>query len=285
MRVLEGRVGRLSWRALQPFGAEVEGDLSRPLTPEEAACLRKVFYDHDLIVARGQKLTLEQQQALAGHIGPVLANGRGMEYVSPDDGILNEAALTFHSDLAFAPEPFQALSLHAVDVAENRTSTRFANAHRAYERMRDGLKGRIAGMKAISMSVDLGPVRVTPHDVPANSIHQTWNVVRTHPVTGRKFLYVSESHTVQILGLSYEASEALLETLFEELYADDNRIEHVWRNGDVVLWDNLAVQHGRPDLTGVAPRRLQRAAVAEHSLVEQLPDFFERGAAGAPRSA
>jgi len=171
MRVLEGRVGRLSWRALQPFGAEVEGDLSQPLTPEEAACLRKVFYDHELIIARNQKLTLAQQQALAGCIGPVLADGRGMEYVSPDDGILNDAALTFHSDLAFAPEPFQALSLHAVDVAENRTSTRFANAHRAYERMRAGLKGRIAGMKAISMSVDLGPVRSTPHEVPANSIH------------------------------------------------------------------------------------------------------------------
>lgn len=283
--MLEGRVGRLSWRALQPFGAEVEGDLSQPLTPEEAACLRQVFYDHELIVARGQTLSLAQQQALLGHIGPVLTNGRGMEYVSPDDGVLNEAALTFHSDLAFAPEPFQALSLHAVDVAENRTSTRFANAHRAYERMRAGLKGRIAGMKAISMSVDLGPVRVTPHEVPANSIHQTWNVVRTHPVTGRKFLYVSESHTVQILDLSHETSEDLLHTLFEELYADDNRVEHVWRNGDLVLWDNLAVQHGRPDLTGVTPRKLQRAAVAEHSLVEQLPDYFERSSAGGARGS
>jgi taurine dioxygenase len=206
-----------------------------------------------------------------------------MEYVAPDDGVLNETALTFHSDLAFAPEPFQALSLHALEVAEGKTSTRFASARRAYERLPEALKARLEGLQAVSVSVDLGAERVTPFDVPPESIHQTWDVVRTHPVTGRNFLYVSESHAARILGFSREESDGLLGELFAVLYAEGNRVEHPWRNGDILLWDNLALQHGRPDVAGISPRRLQRAAVAERSLTEQLPDFFTRSAAGAPR--
>ena len=68
---------------------------------------------------------------------------------------------------------------------------------------------------------------------------------------------------------------ALLEALFAHLYAAPRRLEHRWRNGDLIVWDNVALQHGRPAINGVRRRMLQRASVAERSLLEQIPDYFE----------
>jgi taurine dioxygenase len=279
--MVEGRIGRLAWRAREPFGAEVDFDFRQPLTATEQAGFRDLLHERQLLVMRGQALSLDQQQAVAGYIGPVLTGGRGMEYVAPDDGILNETGMTYHSDLAFAPEPFTALSLHAVEVAEGRTSTRFVSGVRAYERLPAALKARIDGLTAVYLSNHLGPERVVPFEIPADSIHQVREVAPIHPATGKRCLYVSESHAAHVQGLSRAESDGLLAELFGHLYAAENRIEHVWTNGDFLLWDNVALQHGRPDVTGIWPRRLQRAAVAERSLVEQLPEYFAKAAAGA----
>jgi len=100
-----------------------------------------------------------------------------------------------------------------------------------------------------------------------------------HPVTGEAILYVSEMQTARIGSLPPELSEALLQELFGYLYAPAKVYEHRWRNGDVVIWDNLALQHSRPDLTGCVPRRLQRVAVADKSFFDLCPQF----ALGDPR--
>jgi taurine dioxygenase len=262
-----------SWRALEPFGAEIEFDLRQPLTGDGAAAFRALFYTHELLLVRGQALSLEQQQAVAGYIGPVLSGGRGLEYISPDDAVLGDSAMTFHSDLSFAPEPFRALSLHALDVAENRTSTRFVSGVRAYRRLPAELKARIAQLEAVSLSTRSVAKREAGYDIPPNSTIQVRKMVMTHPVTGVPILYINESHTARAEGLSRAESDALLEELFAYLYAPENRLEHTWRNGDLLLWDNLALQHGRPDVRGVWPRRLQRAAVSERSMAEQIPEY------------
>jgi taurine dioxygenase len=267
--------GRLTWRAIEPFGAEVDFDFRQPLTDAEADALRDLLYDRQLILVRGQQLSLEQQQALAGYIGPVLSGGRGLAYVSPDDGILNETALTYHSDLAFAPEPFRALSLHAIDVADGQSATKFISAADAYQALSPALKATIATLQATAISAAETATRTVGYDIPADAIAQTRDIVMLHPGAGRPILYVNEQHTARIEGLSRDASDALLEQLFAVLYAPQNRFEHPWRNGDLILWDNLALQHGRPDVTGVRPRTLQRASVSERSLREQLPDFFK----------
>jgi len=268
-----GGVGRLSWRLQAPFGAAVQHDFREPLTADEQAAFRALMYRHGLLIMRGQSLSLQQQQAVAAYIGPVLSGGRGMEYVSPDDGVLGDKPLTFHSDLAFAPEPFTALSLHAVDVAENRTSTRFVSAVRAYERLPAALKARIAGLQAVAIVPERGDIRSAGYDIAPDTIRHTRDVVMTHPVTGAPILYLSEQHAARIEGLSREESDALIEQLFEHLYTPDNFLEHTWKNGDLLVWDNLALQHGRPDVSGIWPRRLQRAAVANRSLAEQLPNY------------
>lgn len=274
-----GSFGRLSWRAREPFGAEVEHDFREPLTADEQAAFRKLMYERGLLIMRGQSLSLPQQQAVAAYIGPVLSGGRGMEYVSPDDGVLGDRPMTFHSDLAFAPEPFTALSLHAVDVVENRTSTRFVSAVRAYARLPKALKARIAGLRAVAISPARDDVRSAGYDIAPDAIRYTRDLVMIHSVTGEPILYLNEQHAARIEGLSRDESDALIEQLFEPLYAEDNLLEHAWKNGDLLVWDNLALQHGRPDVSGVWPRRLQRAAVANRSMAEQLPNYRVKPAA------
>jgi taurine dioxygenase len=264
----------LSWRTFEPFGAEIEHDFREPLTAEERAAFRNLLFERRLLVMRGQTLSVAQQQDVAAYIGPVLRDGRGLEYISHDDGILNETRLAYHSDLAFAPEPFTALSLHAVDVVEGRTSTLFVDGVRACATLPERLKARIEGRDAVFIRPARPDTRQIDCVAPSPLLQRAREVVWTHPVTGEAVLYVNESHVAAIEGLPAAESRALLEALFDHIYDASNTVEHTWRNGDLLLWDNLALQHGRPDVTGIRPRRLQRASVAERSMVEQIPEFF-----------
>ena len=270
-----GSFGRLSWRGLEPFGVEVSFDFRQPLTLEEQAHFRDLLFGRRLLVMRGQSLSLEQQQDVAGYIGPVLRGERGMAYVDPNDGILNDAALSFHTDLAFAPEPFTALSLHALDVEADQTSTVFADAAQAFRTLRPELKAQIEGRRAVFVQ----PFRSDARQIDSAGWHAPWElsreVVLRHPTTGDPVLFVNEQHVDHIEGLGPSESFALISALFEHLYAPANIFEHRWRNGDFLLWDNIALQHGRPSIHGVERRKLQRASVARQSLLEQLPDFFE----------
>lgn len=271
-----GRVGRLSWRNLAPFGAEVEHNFREPLTPEEAQAFRELLFERRLLLMRDQSLSLEQQQNLAGLIGPVLRGDRGMAYVAPDDGILNDARLTYHSDLAFAPEPFTALSLHAVDVEDGETSTLFVDAVRAFQTLSDDLKSAVANRQALfvqSMRSDTRQIEMDGEHQRQAMLHP---VVLPHPTTGAPVLFVNEQHVERIDGLAPAESRALLVALFDHLYDQANTFEHRWRNGDLIIWDNIALQHGRREMAGVRRRKLQRASVAERSLLEQIPDYFDQ---------
>jgi taurine dioxygenase len=270
-----GSAGRLAWRALEPFGAEVAFDFRQPLEPAEREAFRELLFARRLLLMRGQALSLEQQQDLLAHIGPVLRGERGMAYVAPDDGVLNEAALAFHSDLAFAPEPFTALSLHALDVEDGRTCTFFADGVLALERLDAALRARIEDRAAVFVLPTRSGARAMDYADRQAGWRMARPVVHLHPVTGERVLYVNEQHTAQVEGLDAAASDELLEALFAHLYAAPHRLEHRWRNGDLVVWDNIALQHGRPTIEGVRRRRLQRASVAQRSLLEQIPDYFQ----------
>jgi taurine dioxygenase len=272
-------VSDLRWLTLAPFGARVDFDFSATLSDADKAEFRQVFYDRKLLVAPGQRLTLVQQQNVMSSLGPVLRGSRGLAEVSPDDGVLNEMPLAFHSDLAFAPEPFTALSLHAVDVAEGRTATFFVDAVLAARTLPAELRARAAGREAVFAQPLRGETRaIEVRDAPeaAGLFRRTAPLLAPHPVTGETLLLVNENHAESIVGMPRGEGDALLQALFDHLYAPAHRLDHPWRNGDLLVWDNLALQHGRPDLTGVRPRRLQRASVAARSLAEQIPEYFAK---------
>ena len=99
-------------------------------------------------------------------------------------------------------------------------------------------------------------------------------VLLPHPVTGRVVLYIDEMLTARIEGLPELESRTLIKELQAYLYAPDNLYEHVWHMGDLVIWDNIAVQHGRADLTGnEGPRTLQKVKLGNLPFEQQWPKF------------
>ena len=260
-------------RTLAPFGAELEGDLSAPLDAAGQAAFREALYRHGLLVARGQRLPEGDQARLLSYIGPILTEERGDARRIAPDGVLGAQALSFHSDLAFSPKPFDVISLHALEVVDGETATRFASATRAYRTLPEPLKARIAKVRILLAHLfePLGYDDPVPEWMP----HKWQDAVMAHPVTGEPFLTVTEQQTIRVETLAKPDSDALLAELGAHLYAPDNLYRHVWHNGDFLVWDNLALQHARGDLHQVKRRTLQRVCVAEATYLEQHPHLFD----------
>lgn len=258
-----------------PIGLELSGDLQQPLSEADGRQLRDWLHKHGLLVFRGQTLAQDQQVALMEHIGGVLRAADGIGYIStrPEDGSLGTGELAFHSDLSFTPHPFLAISLHAVEVVDGASSTRFAHAGRALKALPSAVQQRLEGLTALAvMPVDMASdrigERVSPH------MPQAWQpVLRRHPVTGRRLLYVNQQHSSRIEGMADAESAALLRELFAALYAPDNLYEHHWHRGDLVIWDNQLLQHARGNLQNSGVRTLQRVVVAEHSFFDLCPQI------------
>jgi taurine dioxygenase len=265
-------------RRLDPFGVELDIDLRMELTADARDRFRDLFYREKLLVIRGQHLSEDEQVRVMGYIGDVLSSKGEYREIS-SDGNLGAGPLCFHSDLSFTPEPFKALSLHALEVADDRTWTRFANGVRAAASVGPELRHSIETMDATALISRTQSHREIEFTAPAFLPQITRPAIVPHPVTGEAILYVSEMQTARMGDLGPVESEALLQRLFAHLYAPDNVHEHRWRTGDIVIWDNLALQHSRPDLSGCGPRRLQRVAVADKSFFDLCPQF----ALGDPR--
>jgi taurine dioxygenase len=271
-------MGRLEPRGfritpLEPFGARVEDvDLSRPLAPEAQEAFRRLLFEHGVLVFENQRLEDAEQRRLMGYIGRVAGGLNGFTMLDPE-GNLGRTNICFHSDYAFTEKPITALSLYAVDVEAGQTCTRFASGTRGYERLPPRLKAALEGRKALSvLPKDQGLVQID-QPIPADMPSIVREAFIDHPVTGEKVVYIHEMQCGEIYGLSAEASRALAHEVYEELYRAENVYTHAWKNGDLVVWDNVAVHHARPALDGVARRSLRRIAVAEKDLAELCPEY------------
>jgi taurine dioxygenase len=259
-------------RPLPSFGQEVSFDLSQPLDDDQQQALRDLLYGNGLLVFRNQSLTDEDQTRVLGHFGHVLFEEGGHREISVD-GNLGNCRLIFHSDLAFTPEPFKLLSLYGIDVEDGGTSTLFASGSRAIDQLPPALRARVEGVEVATVIPPSQTERAVTYDTPDFLPQITGPAVVAHPVTGRPILNVFEMQTSRVEGLPPEPSEALLQELFGYLYAPDNVYEHVWHQGDLVIWDNLALQHSRRDQQAIARRRLRRIAVADKTFFQLCPQF------------
>lgn len=262
--------GQFQAAALAPFGVQVRGDLAKGLSADDGCWLATLLDQHSLIVAEEQALSLDQQLSLLESFGPVLGRGQDLAYVDAAEGTLNSEPLAFHSDMAFTRSPYIALSLHAVEVAPGESCTRFANGALAYERLTEAQRSRLDGLTAVWVSSQANQ-RILP-DADSRFQYARAPVMR-HPRTCKSILYVNEAQTARFNELGRDESIALLDELFDVLYAPMAVYQHDWKQADIVIWDNIALQHGRPPLGRVTRRRLQRVSVATESLIDMHPDF------------
>jgi taurine dioxygenase len=241
-------------------------DLAGDLAPYEEE-LRKLLRAHQMLCFRAPDLPGEDQKRLLACFGPLVDesfDGSGWSFVSNVEpgGVLGDGPFLFHSDLEFTPEPLWVLSLYAVELPETPTSTRFANAARAAAHLDADLVSDLDGRTAIHVFPLLegrGDERYRVRDLDDGAPRAEHPVLLTHPVTGAPVLYVTAMQTDSIVGLTEDESEALLARLWSELYAPDNVYEHEWQVGDLLVWDNLTLQHARGAVSG--RRTLRRVAV------------------------
>ena len=263
-RVAGGGSGdELAIRPLSPFGVEICADLARPLSAGQQDQLRDLFVRHGLVLARGQRLSMARQQELCAMIGPVLEREGEDGRMSNESGGPSASALAWHADAAYTDHPFEALSLHALDVVDGASVTRFVDTAAALERIKPELRQKLGSCEQhmISPHYTMIAERTCEQSAPEAMVSSTMPAIRPHPRSGRACLWVSEMQTARLLGMEWQESRDLLREVFAALYAPEAVFEHRWRTGDFILWDNIALQHARGDLNDVGKRVLQRAIV------------------------
>ena len=256
---------------LSPFGVELKGELGEPLSPEAQAVLVKLVDQHGIVIVRNQDLTLEDQRRLLEPLGRIETHD--LEYVSLEDGVLNRDAMAYHSDFAYAHTPYKYLSLHALDVADGESCTLFASGTLAYQRLSTEQRKRLAALTTTAVSAD-HTRRGIGYDPPTGVPTAIRAAVIYHHRTSQPILYVNESQHARFNELDRETSDRLFEELFAILYRPDTILSHSWSKGDLLIWDNLALQHGRPGLDTIGRRALQRVSVADVGGDDMLPGFL-----------
>jgi taurine dioxygenase len=265
-------------------GVEVHDvDLRDPLHADQVAALRAAFDEHHLLLFRDQVCGPDEQADLTGLFGPVLAerNGSRHAFVSNThpDGFVREGPLLFHSDLAFTREPVLGISLQALDVPASGAPTRYANAARAYATLPADVQARVADLHVVhaydlwTQANEVEARRVALDPTAPRAVHP---LVLAHPRTGTPILYVGEMQAERIVELDERESRDLLDELLAHLYRPEHRYDHAWAVGDLVVWDNLALQHGRGAVTVDGPRTLRRVALAHHTIAELIPELASR---------
>lgn len=255
-----------------PFGIEVQLDLNAPLSDAEREALKRLYMKDGLLLFRGQDLSMDQQIDACSIFGPVLRNSRENYLVSNvhEEGLLGNRELLFHNDVPYVPAPYLGGSLHALEVDEGVSSTRYASGFRAWERLPLDLRRRVEDLNALHIKGRSIGKRTRMTDLRPGDNCAVHALIGRQEETARPYIFACVEMTGLLLGPSEDEGEALLQQLFEYLYAPEEVYEHRWRVGDIVIWDNLAIQHARSGITS-GRRTLQRVTIAEHGYWDQYP--------------
>jgi taurine dioxygenase len=267
-------------RPMPVLGSEcLDVDLREPLAEDDLARLREAYEGTHLLVFRGQELSGQEQFDFVRRFGPVVGEQHPWSYVSNarPDGIVREGALLFHSDFAFTATPTLGIALHALEVPANGAPTRYADAVRAVRMFPADLRSRLEGVRVRNCYDFCGhdDTRMRLRSASPGSPWHDHPIIAPHPRTGEPLVWANELHTDGVVGMSDDDSDALLAEVFAVLYADDNVYEHRWSVGDLVLWDNIALHHGRRDFPVREARTLQRVTLAELTPSQMVPNLAE----------
>jgi len=259
------------------FGAELTG--GRLADGIDGEWLHDLLTTHLVLVLRGQHPTHAQQVALARSLGeptpahPVVPGHPDHPEILVVDGALGGRNARWHTDVTFMPTPPAASVLVSDSVPPYGGDTMWADTRTAYDRLAPALQGAIEGLEAVHRISPLAywgepfDSALAREDVQklfddASKVPPVIHpVVRVHPVTGRKNLFVNPGFTTHIVGMSRIESEGLLRLLYEHATQPEFLMRHHWAVGDIVMWDNRSTMHYAVDDYGVDERRMRRVTI------------------------
>ena len=286
--------GRITIRKLGgPLGAEIAGvDLSKPMDDATFKRLEDAFHQNCVVAFRNQKLTAEQHIGFSRRFGDLSVHvlRQYNDPKNPEILVLSnivengkpigiqDGGQYWHTDLSYTAEPSRCSLLYAVEIPfENGVAlgdTLFVNTCAAYEALSDEMKARLAGLKAThnytaryERMKEGGGTRVQLEEDQKKAVPDVVHpVVRTHPFTGRKSLYINEGFTVGIVGMPKDESDALLAELYKHVTDERFMYRHKWQVGDLLMWDNCSTQHNATPNDGPLQRRHMRRTTVKGSV-------------------
>jgi len=290
------------------FAARITGvDLSKPLDDDTFEQVRKAFFDNEVVVFPGQRLTPAQQIAFTQRFGTLEHHVRKEARLAdhPEIFILSnklnangkaigaqDAGRFWHSDLSYKTQPSLLSALYAVEIpvkdGKPLGDTHFASTTAAYAALPEAMKQKLASLKNIHSYRDYRlknyaaqqederrGIRTVQEHAPtpeqlASVPDMATPVVRVHPVTGRKGLFVNEGHTSHMYGMPEAEGDALLRQLYDHIIQPEFIYSHHWAPGDLLMWDNVAVQHKATFDYDPLPRLLYRTTVRGPAVADSM---------------
>jgi taurine dioxygenase len=197
------------------------------------------------------------------------------------DGYQPEWPLLFHSDFAFTPAPLEGISLYALDLGDGCVPTRFASTAHAAATLPSDLRAKLELLNIVHMA-DVTPagredVRQREEDfggpeAPTEKYPRSVRpVLGPHPRTGEELLWVGEQQASHFEGITYAESDALLDEIFAHFHGNPSNVyDHHWQVGDLIIWDNIKLVHGRPAASTTVRRSLRRIMMTSRTVGEIL---------------
>ena len=241
------------------LGSLIEGiDLSQPMKRGQLSKLRAIWLDRKVIILRGQSLSSEKYLAFAQRLGtpdiyPFLEGLKEFPEITP---VLKKETETvnfggvWHSDTTYQPCPPMATLLYALELPPVGGDTLFSNQVQAYETLSEGLKETLAKLKIIcrpdkaaAVATRADRIVESGRDIGEDNLVGIHPVIRTHPETGKKALYVNQAHSCNFQGWSMAESDGLLNFLYAHQIREEFQCRHAWQQGDLAIWDNRCTLH------------------------------------------
>jgi len=265
------------------LAADIEGvDLAGTLTPETIAAIERAWGDHLVLRFRGQKLSDDDLMHFSRQLGeldwaPVAATNdapEGRAYVMVVSNVVENGQAIgqlgayealWHTDMSYIAEPPMASALYSLEAPPSGGDTGFCNMYQALETLPTDLRRAVEGKTCIhdASRNSAGELRRGFVDAPdaSQTVGAEHPIVRTHPATGRKALFLGRRRNAYIRGLSLADSEALLDALWAHASKDEFTWYQKWHAGDLILWDNRCVMHRRDAFDPAARRVMHRTQI------------------------
>lgn len=264
------------------MAAAVEGvDLSTPPSPELSATLRQALWDNQVLCIRGQSIGPGAFLAAISAFGepqirPEIPHVEGFPAVTTlssedrdtkGDGKRLVAGATWHSDDSFMAQPSALTALYGIVVPDQGGDTQYANMYAAYEALPEAKRRHLDTLQVVHTMKPardgLGRTRSIDPAILAQRPPSTHPLIRTHPETKRKALYLSRNRMDHIVGMDRAEGHKLIDELVEHAIQPQFTYRHKWRQGDIVIWDNRCLMHkANGDYPEGARRFMQRIIVA-----------------------